>query len=252
MPESRRLEITNIARIQRSTQGSGYEIVFNDDRTIWVTKARAVVALLVLIYKREGAESDLAQGSTTLPELKALLKGKCPENLIRDAYGDANKPFSELWNEEGFVWIHQPSGKRLGRSQAYVLNLEDHDKFFGPVKKAHRKAPSHADLSKLTQRLQDLCNLCGSRIVADRNIPQHAFSRDRLRQRIDHRRPVEKGGASDDPTNFQLLCFYCNKSKWQICNICPDPQCDKCVLAFPENNTTVFPTQENIGDRIRS
>jgi hypothetical protein len=50
--------------------------------------------------------------------------------LIQDYYGDANKPFSELWNEEGFYFITNPVGQRRGRSQMYVLREEDHEKLF--------------------------------------------------------------------------------------------------------------------------
>jgi hypothetical protein len=66
-----------------------------------------------------------------------------PENWIQDAYADANKPFSELWNEEGIVWItNTPGDRRLG-SQRYVLNPEDHDKFFTlSIQKANRRSLS--------------------------------------------------------------------------------------------------------------
>lgn len=245
------LKLEDISIIQKRPGGAGFDIVFNDGRVIWVTKARAVVALLVLIHKGYGAESDLAQGSETLPKIKTLLHGRYPEGLIKDAYGDANKPFSELWNEEGFVWIQQPAGKRLGRSQAYHLSTEDHERFFGEVRKAHRRAPSVGEIAKLNQRHPGLCNLCGSMVLPDSLIKSNSYSRDRLRRRIDHRRPVEKGGSSEDTLNFQLLCFYCNKSKWQICNICDNPQCERCVLAFPETNSTIFPTGEDISDRIK-
>ncbi len=249
------LKIENIEVIKkrpRSSHEPGYEIVFNDGRSIWITKGRTIIALLILIKYGEGSESDLAKGSEKIPEIKKILQGKYPEKLIKDYYSDANKPFSELWNEEGFVWIKNPIGQRRERSQSYVLLREDHEKLFAKVTKAHRKGLSTIEIVNLIQRLPGSCNLCGSRVVVDPQLPPHPFSRDRLKRRIDHRIPVEKGGSSDDTANFQVLCFYCNKSKWQVCNICPLPNCSQtCVLAFPERSHIVAPTGEDISDRIK-
>lgn len=244
------IRIEDIVEIKKSNQGKGYDIVFDDDRIIWITKARTIIALLILIKYGEGSESDLAKGSLRIPEIKGILAGKYPAGLFQDYYGDANKPFSELWNEEGFVWIRQPSGQRVNRSQTYVLLQEDHEKLFLPVRKAFRQSLPIKTLPNIEQRLPGRCNICGSKVTADKDILSNVFSRDRLRRRIDHRIPVEKGGSSDDPKNFQILCFYCNKSKWQICNICSNPHCHQCALAFPEGNVRVFPTGENIDDRM--
>lgn len=244
------LKIESIIEIRRSFHGKGYDIVFEDGRFIWLTKARTIIALLILIKYGEGSESDLAKGSSRIPELTQILIGRYPSGLFRDYYGDANKPFSELWNEEGFVWVKQPSGQRIHRSQKYVLLPEDHEKLFLPVRKAFRQALALKHLPTITQRLPGRCNICGARVVVDREITPHSFSRDRLRRRIDHRRPVEKGGNSEDIDNFQFLCFYCNKSKWQVCNVCEHPECDQCALAYPEHHTHVFPTGENIQDRM--
>lgn len=244
------IKIEDIVEIKKSTQGRGYDIIFADGRAIWLTKARTIIALLILLKYEESSESDLAKGSLRIPEIKKILEGKYPDGLFQDYYGDANKPYSELWNEEGFVWIKQPSGQRVNRSQSYVLLPEDHEKLFLPIRKAFRQALSIKTLPSIKQRLPGRCNICGANVVADREINTSAFSRDRLRRRIDHRIPVEKGGNSEDPSNFQILCFYCNKSKWQICNVCEEPQCNLCALAFPERTTKVYPTGENIRDRM--
>ena len=58
----------------------------------------------------EGCENDLTKLTTNLLELKQVLKGKMPDDLILDSYSDANKPFSELWNEEGLTFIKNPIG----------------------------------------------------------------------------------------------------------------------------------------------
>ena len=248
------LELENIEAIRkrpRSHAEPGYEIVFKDGRSIWITKSRTIIALLILIHYGVASETDLAKGSEKIPEIKRILAGKYPEGLIKDFYGDANKPFSELWNEEGFVWIRNPAGQRRERSQSYVLKVEDHERFFTKVNKAFRKVLSTTELANLAQRFPGRCNLCGSRVVSDSELPSNPFSRDRLKKRLDHRIPVEKQGTSI-PANFQLLCFYCNKSKWQICNICPLPNCSQdCVLAFPERSTVITPTGEDISDRIK-
>lgn len=246
------LQIQNIVVIRRAANRAGYEIIFNDGRAIHVLKPRALVALLVLIRNGEGSESDLAGGSSTIPALKNALVGKYPPNLIKDAYGDANKPFSELWTEEGFVWIKRPLGQRRSRGQRYVLSEADHEKFFDLILKTPRRTLSSANEQFIgyNQRLPGLCNLCGAKVVPASQLPAYPFSRDRLRGVRDHRTPIEKGG-NNDLENIQVLCFYCNKSKWQICNICTQPDCQRCVLAFPEHSTVVVPTGEDISDRIK-
>jgi HNH endonuclease len=245
------LHIEDITVIKKKNNGKGYEVIFADNRIIWLSKARTIIALLILIKYGEGSEADLAKGTSKIPEIKKVLEGKYPPDLIKDYYGDANKPFSELWNEEGFVWIRNPSGQRTIRSQKYVLLPEDHEKLFLPVRKAFRTSPSANNLINIKQRLPvTQCNLCGSHVFAESEISAVAFAKDRLRRRLDHRVPVEKGGNSEID-NFQVLCFYCNKSKWQVCNVCTLNDCTGCVLAFPENSNIVAPTQEDISDRIK-
>ena len=132
-----------------------------------------------------------------------------------------------------------------------MLSSADHYKFFAPVRKALRKGASTDQEVAIIQRLPGLCNLCGAKVLPVNRISANAFSRDRLRKCIEHRIPVEKGGASET-SNYQVLCFYCNKNKWQICNICPLPDCSiDCVLSFPERSTVIVPTGENIEDRIK-
>jgi hypothetical protein len=170
--------------------------------------------------------------------------------LIQDYYGDANKPFSELWNEEGFYFITNPVGQRRGRSQMYVLREEDHEKLFkiSVNKKASRRQPSREEKLKICALQESRCNICGSS-VRSRRISDRAFCKDRRRGVFDHRKPVEMGDNSEFE-NYQLLCFYCNKSKWQICNICESPNCEKCVLAYPEKSSIIVPTNEDISDML--
>ncbi len=245
------VNIININKIKKSDTGIGYDISFSDGRSIYIMKRRTIIALLILIKYGDGCEADLAQGSKRIPEIKEIMKGKVPDNLIQDYYGDANKPFSELWNEEGFYFITNPIGQRRGRSQKYILKEEDHEKLFkiSACKKASRRQPSRDEKRKICALQGSKCNICGSSIKSRKNIPDKAFCKDRRRVVFDHRVPVEMGGNSESD-NYQALCFYCNKSKWQICNICETPDCEKCVLAHPEENHIIVPTNEDISDML--
>ena len=249
MHTSRIREILNIGP---ASSQRGFEIRFSDGRCIHLTKKRCIVALLVLIHKGQGTEADLAAGNTTISELRLMLGNKVPASYIQDFYGDANKPFSELWNEEGFVWIDNLKGGRRGRSQCYVLHEQDFDKLFQPVKKALRSAPAAQNQELLLRRQDGRCNLCGSQLLRKSEIKRDTYCKDRKRLVFDHRRPVERGGESELIANYQALCFYCNKSKWQICTICQFADCSPgCALAFPETSFLIAPTGEDISDRMR-
>jgi hypothetical protein len=244
------VRVTDIVEIKQIPR-DGYVISFRDGRTIRMSKARAIVALLVLLQNGEARERDLTEGSESLAALRKTLKGKIPEKLIREFYRDANKPFSELWNEEGFAFMRPPTAKRAKRSQVYTLLESDHELLFLPVEKAVRKAPSKSTIANISQRKDGHCNLCAAILVEQDDVLAKAFCRDRQTRCYDHRMPVQQHpGAGSDSDNYQMLCFYCNKSKWQICHTCVDSQCINCALAFPEISTIVFPTGEDISDRM--
>lgn len=242
--------IEDITEIRRRVGNPGYEIVFSDGSVIWITKRRTIPALLILLKYGDGCERDLTAASDRLPEVKRILAGKYPPDVIQDSYGDANKPFSELWNEEGFTWItNRPGDTRFG-SKRYILLSEDHERLFGNVRKALRRPPNRQTAIALVGAQQGRCNICGAFVKADTQIAAGTFCRDRVRAVYDHRTPVEKGGSSS-PGNYQILCFFCNKSKWQICDVCTFENCDtNCVLAFPERSSVISPTGENIADRM--
>ena len=244
------LKLTDIARITKNPEGPGYLIVFSDGRAIHLHKKRTVPALLTLIRHGEGCEADLTNKTTNLAEIKNILAGKMSSNLIADAYSDANKPFSELWNEEGFVFITNPTGQTRMGSKKYVLAPEDHERLFTAAKKAARKAPPPAVRQTILAAQHGHCNLCNADILDAQAIDPKAFSKDRRRLVWDHRTPVEKGGASD-AGNYQALCFYCNKCKWQVCNHCELDlnSCSDCALAHPERTLVIRPTREDIADR---
>ncbi|MEG3440121.1 HNH endonuclease signature motif containing protein [Pannus brasiliensis CCIBt3594] len=241
------LRLENIQEIKKNLEGKGYLIVFNDERSIVLYKRRTIPALLTLIRLGEGCESDLTTDTNNLPEIKEILAGKILDDLIKDSYSDTNKLFSELWTEEGFNFIYAPQGqKRLG-SPKYVLNIADHDRLFTASKPTPRKPPSKRAQNSILEQQNNQCNFCGSILKTRREITNRTYARDRVRLVWDHRIPVEKGGNSED-TNFQALCFYCNKCKWQICSFCTyaPEKCLECVLAHPEKTNIIFPTGENI------
>jgi hypothetical protein len=99
------MDISDIKIIIRNPEGKGYLIELNDGRKIIMHKRRTIPALLTLIKYGEACEADLTSSSTNLAELKEELAGRIPDDLIQSSYSDANKPFSELWNEEGFTFI---------------------------------------------------------------------------------------------------------------------------------------------------
>lgn len=247
------LKLEDIKLIYKSADNNtkGYIIEFNDGKKIHLTKRRTIIALLILIKYGVGSESDLAKGNTTIPKIKEILGNKIPENLIADFYGDANKPYSELWNEEGFTFIDNLKGNRIGLSQGYLLHSKDHHLLFTVSRKAYRIAPINTNKDVIRDKQNQLCNICKSKLLQKNKITTTTFCKDRKREVFDHRMPVEKGGTSD-LNNFQALCFYCNKSKWQICNICHLENCDEnCALRDPENNYIISPTQENISDILK-
>lgn len=245
------MQLSDIQDISKNPKGKGYVIIFNDGRQIIMHKRRTIPALLTLIKHGEGCENDLTRSTGNLMEIKDELKGKIPNDFIQESYSDANKPFSELWNEEGFTFILNPAGEKRHGSQKYVLKEEDHEKLFTASKKAERKFPSKNNQIKILKAQMGLCNMCGSRVLPLKEIAPNTFSKDRVKRRWDHRIPVEKGGDSNDE-NYQLLCFYCNKCKWQICNICSDgpSACTNCALAYPERTLIIYPTNEDISDRF--
>ncbi|OHB41395.1 MAG: hypothetical protein A2Y11_03485 [Planctomycetes bacterium GWC2_39_26] len=245
------MKLSDIKEIKKNPMGKGYLIIFNDGRSVLMHKRRTIPALLTLIRHGEGCENDLTNTTTNLKEIKKELEGKIPSNLIQDSYSDANKPFSELWNEEGFTFIENPVGEKRQGSQKYILEEKDHEKLFIAHKKAERKLPPQNATGEILVKQKGKCNLCGALLRQRKDIKSKTYAKDRVRLVWDHRVPVEKGGNSGG-NNFQALCFYCNKCKWQICNFCKDgpENCLNCVLAHPESTVIIYPTKEDIADRL--
>jgi hypothetical protein len=244
------IKLEDFKSIKRSKINKGYDLILNDNRIINIHKRRCIPALLTLIRFGEGCESDLTKSTSNLLEIKGILGNKIDSSIIKDSYGDANKPFSELWTEEGFTFITNPPNQTRNGSKKYVLNQNDHHKLFEVVKKAERKPPPNEVKLLILKTQNGKCNFCGTQLKKGSEVLSNTFARDRVRLVWDHRNPVEKSGTSDNE-NYQALCFMCNKHKWQICQLCPStPDCSNCALAFPEICVNVIPTNENISDRL--
>lgn len=241
------LKIEDILEIRKAKKhNKGYEIVFPDDKIIWLTKRRTIAGLLLLIKYGVCSEEDLAGANHRLKEIKHILDGKYDASWINDRYGDANKPFSELWTEEGFSCVY---AEALQGNRKYVLKAEDHDTLFLDKAKASRIQISKADKETILKMQVDRCNICRSLLRESKNIQPHTFAKDRVTMEFDHRIPIDKGGVNTID-NIQALCHYCNKCKRQMCYICKETCSNKCALVCPEMHQTVLATGENISDRI--
>lgn len=242
------LRIEDIEVIRKNTEGeNGFEIVFNDGRKIFLHKRRTIISLLLLLKYGAGSEVDLTGTNGKIIGIKKILKGKIDESWILDRYGDANKPFSELWNEEGFSCI--VAAEMKGNKQ-YVLEASDHNRLFEKNVKVKRKQLSNKEKQTILSIQKGLCNICGSSLKDNKEIHKYTFAKDRVKKEFDHRIPIEKGGL-DEFTNFQALCHSCNKSKRQMCFICAVEKCSTyCALVSPETSHVVLATKEVIRDRI--
>lgn len=239
------ITFNDIVTIKTATDKAGYEIIFNTNDVIWVIKRRALVGLLLLLKYEVCSEADLVGANNRLQEIKKELQNKIEDiNWIQDRYGDANKPFSELWTEEGFSCVHAEGMK--GNRQ-YVLRPDDRNLLFNNNIKTQRIQLSKNDKNKILEIQSNRCNICG----AEFKVPQeHSFAKDRIKCEFDHRIPVDHGGENNI-NNIQALCHYCNKCKRQMCFVCKETKCSvKCALVYPEKETIVIATHEDISDRI--
>ena len=175
-----------------------------------------------------------------------IKKGKFTSSWIKDRYGDANKPFSELWTEEGFSCVY---AEALQGNRKYVLKPDDHESLFADTAKSTRVQISQSDKDLILKAQNGLCNICGARLKDSKNIPPHTFAKDRVTMEFDHRIPIDRGGANDNG-NIQALCHYCNKCKRQMCYICHEECRTDCALVTPEKSKIVLATGEDISDRI--
>lgn len=242
------LHLEDIIEIrQAQVYDRGYEIVFPNNRIIWLTKRRTIAGLLLLLKYEYCSEEDLVGANDRLSEIKHILAGKYNPTWIKDRYGDANKPFSELWTEEGFSCIR---AEGLQGNRQYVLHKENHELLFNTNAKSSRAQLSNSDKQTILQQQNYRCNICGSLLKSSSNIAPHTFAKDRVSQEFDHRIPIDRGGENTID-NYQALCHYCNKCKRQMCFICNQVCSPQCALVSPESSHIVLATNEDISDRLK-
>ena len=242
------IKLEDIVEIRNAKHhDKGYEIVLANGKSIWLIKRRTIVGLLLLLKYEVCSEEDLVGTNGRLREIKHILNGKYDPSLIKDRYGDANKPFSELWTEEGFSSIH---AEGLQGNRKYVLRKADHETLFNESGKTIREQLSKETQDEILKRQSGRCNFFFFFLRRNQDIHPHTFAKDRVTMEFDHRIPVDRGGKSDI-SNYQALCHYCNKCKRQICFICKEKCCDQCALVSPETSSTILPTGENISDRFK-
>lgn len=224
----------------------GYEIVCPHGKIIWLTKRRTIAGLLLLIHYEICSEEDLVGANPRLKTIKTILKGKYNSSWIKDRYGDANKPFSELWTEEGFACIH---AEGLQGNRKYVLRKQDHSSLFNDSAKSIREQLGSSEKEFILQRQNHRCNFCGAVLKKTSEIRPHTFAKDRVSMEFDHKIPIDRGGTND-LSNYQVLCHYCNKCKRQMCFVCREKCSTKCALVNPQTSSIVLATGEDISDRL--
>lgn len=185
-----------------------------------------------------------------------LLAQKFPEGIttkdMMEAYGiDDNKLFSELNNQSGFRQYMEVIGTK-NRVNVWKLHLDalfentknlDAPIWFGMHEQANLKL--HYAFLKKKQGLK--CNILGIELLEE---TKGKFISELRKVAIDHRIPQLKKG-NDSVENLQILSYYVNERKNQICSKCIDSKCEDCALAFPEKHYIIHATKENIKDILK-
>ena len=140
--------------------------------------------------------------------------------------------------------------KQMTIDDIKLINWPGHDEggVLVPIE-VEKQIPLQQFEKALIERDGFVCNITGIPLLP--KPPKSTFVKHLRMKSIDHRRPKLKRGKTE-LVNLQLLADYINERKKQICSICPDPKCDECVLAHPEDNDIVYPTGENISDIKRT
>jgi hypothetical protein len=201
--------------------------------------------LLLLLKYEYCSEADLVGANDRLKTIKESLQNKINPAWIQDRYGDANKPFSELWTEEGFSCIY---AEGMQGNRQYVLKKENHAQLFSKNAKPSRKQLATQEKERILLKQDGKCNICGA--ILREKVSPHTFAKDRVRLEFDHRKPIDRGG-DNSIGNYQALCHYCNKCKRQMCFVCKLDNCSQqCALVHPETHNVIQATMENVIDRI--
>lgn len=202
-----------------------------DKRTFRVFSKRSALTLMLLI--------------------ESFPKGITTKHMRERHQIDDNKLFGELLDQSGFREYLKHIGTE-NRLKVWKLELN----------KLWKKTEIHKEdiiwygmneQGSLNVFLNDLiirdslkCNILGIPLYKDKH---RKFLENFRKVAIDHRRPLRNGGV-DKIENLQLLSYYVNERKNQICAICSDTKCEKCALAYPEKFQIIYPTSENINELL--
>ncbi|MFI3295118.1 MAG: hypothetical protein R3Y19_03780 [Rikenellaceae bacterium] len=171
---------------------------------------------------------------------------------MKEKYGIVdNKLFGELLDQSGFrEYLY--SNTRRDNLKLWELdidnlfentkNIADEIIWFGISSQMNL-----ADFkSELNEKYELRCNITGLKLYEN---PTGRFMSNLRKVAIDHRIPQLKKGE-DHIDNLQYLSYYVNERKNQVCAKCNTPECKQCALAYPEHNTTIYPTKEDISELI--
>ncbi len=183
----------------------------------------------------------------------ALMAEKFPSGIttkdMREMHGiDDNKLFGELLDQSGFR-EYMENKSTQNRLKVWTLQLEilwkNTEENANPIWFGiHTQGNLQRFFAELENEYGLRCNILGNDLYKS---SKGKFSSNFRKIAIDHRIPQLKGGE-DKIKNLQLLSYYINERKNQICAKCVDSICGECVLAFPERTSKIYPTGEDISD----
>jgi len=171
---------------------------------------------------------------------------------MRESHGiDDNKLFGELLDQSGFREFLKHIGNK-DRLKVWKLELEELFNKTIKIKNEiiwfgiHEQTNLTTFRDDLITRQGLICNILGIPIYTKKS---KKFLDNFRKVAIDHRRPSFKKGKNDIE-NLQLLSYYVNERKNQICAKCDFPMCEQCALAFPEKYKIIHPTKEDISELL--
>ena len=169
---------------------------------------------------------------------------------LDELYNDPNRALSDLRISDGFDGFieEERPGNRVIHARLNVPKLIDSVNLDQDIIQLspdiQRVSLSEQDKNMLFTKFGGRCNITGVDLVPSRLASPSFMSR--WQQPVyDHRRPLEKSGTNDI-ANIQLLSEAANQEKKKICNVCVEPNCNSCALAYPERMTVIYPTGQNI------
>lgn len=175
-------------------------------------------------------------------------------HTLDDTLSDPNRALSSLRIEEGFVNFIDVRRNNSRNHEAKI----DVPKLFSTFKvesestlllsSNYRINPTERLKAEIRRNFDNKCNITGIKLVT--NITGQAFLKSSQIISYDHRIPLSKGGAGeiDNLDNWQLLSELANREKNNICNICINPSCCECALAYPEKYNIIIANRQNINN----